>query len=416
MKKSLLAVAAIGAFASAAQAQSSVTVYGIIDGGFSSTSTRLGSTKTTNAGFIQGGNGNETSSRLGFRGTEDLGGGTSAFFTAEMELNMNSNASTTLASTANSSVLNGNRQAFVGLAKKGIGKAAVGTQYTVMHDAVAGTDPGESNNVVGSVLRPVGLPAAVLGNTSAGANHMVRTNNMFKVNSDKFAGFGVNAAYIQSNADSNQTATGTATVGGTGGTANFNGWNLGADYTWKKLFVTAAFGSVKQEQNALAGTVAAGGTVTAGTSSVGTTTLTTPSTITAGTNPNTTTNNAYVGGVYDFGILKAYAGWSNAKISSGYDSNLYVKRSAQQVGVRGMFTPTIEGWASVGNGRFTNWGTGTPTTNFSAWQLGSNYLLSKRTNLYAIYGQTVSAVSPSTGLTPSGSAASQYAMGVRHTF
>jgi predicted porin len=46
MKKSLLAVAAMGAFASAAQAQSSVTVYGILDMGFQGVTTRVGSAKT----------------------------------------------------------------------------------------------------------------------------------------------------------------------------------------------------------------------------------------------------------------------------------------------------------------------------------------------------------------------------------
>jgi len=39
MKKSLLALAAMGAFVGAAQAQSSVSVYGIYDGGFNSTNT-----------------------------------------------------------------------------------------------------------------------------------------------------------------------------------------------------------------------------------------------------------------------------------------------------------------------------------------------------------------------------------------
>ena len=40
MKKSLLAVAAMGAFASAAQAQSSVTVYGILDMGYIGSNSR----------------------------------------------------------------------------------------------------------------------------------------------------------------------------------------------------------------------------------------------------------------------------------------------------------------------------------------------------------------------------------------
>ena len=411
MKKSLFAIAAVTAFAGAAQAQSSVTVYGIIDAGFSSTSSRNGTNKATNALFNSS---NASSSRLGFKGNEDIGGGVSVFFTAELSLSPNDSTQ----------VLNGNRQTFVGLGKKGLGKAAIGTQYTLMQDAVAATDPGGQNNVVGSVIRPAAgfsTASSVLGSQGAGGDHMVRVTNMLKFNSDKFAGFGLNAAYIQNNVNTNQTATGTNTLGGTGGTANFNGWNLSADYAWKKLYVTAAYGSVKQEQNALGATVSGTGTTTippnnAGNVSKGTTTLATPDTITAAVNPNTTTNNTYVAGTYDFGILKAYAGWTNAKITDNFNSSQYLKRTGQQLGVRGKFTPTIEGWASAGNGRFTNYGVGTPTTNFNAWQLGSNYYLSKRTNLYAIYGQTIFSSSSAGGLTPGGAASSQYAMGVRHTF
>ena len=51
MKKSLLAVAALGAFASAAQAQSSVTVYGILDVGYIGGNSRLSSSAiSTNGG------------------------------------------------------------------------------------------------------------------------------------------------------------------------------------------------------------------------------------------------------------------------------------------------------------------------------------------------------------------------------
>ena len=90
MKKSLFAIAAVTAFAGAAQAQSSVTVYGILDVGYvgSNTKSTNGMTgvqsKTQNSQF---GSGSESTSRLGFKGTEDLGGGTSAFFTVEMALN-----------------------------------------------------------------------------------------------------------------------------------------------------------------------------------------------------------------------------------------------------------------------------------------------------------------------------------------
>ena len=72
MKKSLLAFAVLGAFAGAASAQSSVTLYGLIDA-------NLGKDIGSSAKRMAQG----ASSRLGFRGAEDLGGGTSAIFQIE---------------------------------------------------------------------------------------------------------------------------------------------------------------------------------------------------------------------------------------------------------------------------------------------------------------------------------------------
>jgi predicted porin len=76
MKKSLLALAVLGAFAGAASAQSSVTLFGVLD---------------VNARYVKNGDYSQyqmnsdgiNSSRLGFRGTEDLGGGLSAGFWIE---------------------------------------------------------------------------------------------------------------------------------------------------------------------------------------------------------------------------------------------------------------------------------------------------------------------------------------------
>ncbi|MES2186987.1 MAG: porin [Pseudomonadota bacterium] len=80
MKKHVLAVAALLACA-AASAQSSVTIFGIIDAGVARTSA-TGSGHST--GLASGGN---ATSRLGFRGTEDLGGGLAASFWLEGQLN-----------------------------------------------------------------------------------------------------------------------------------------------------------------------------------------------------------------------------------------------------------------------------------------------------------------------------------------
>lgn len=456
MKKSLFAIAAATAFTGAAHAQSSVTVYGILDVGYISQTEKLngnigttgpasagayGSTTTTTSGFASSG---QSTSRLGFRGTEDLGGGMNAFFTFETALN-----------PAGSNTLSAfnNRQAFVGLGQKGMGNVRVGTQYTPVHEAVGATDAGQQNNVPGNVI--YGLDQSVNGQNTgtgagqyAGANspqvvnsngavfmggpgggantYTIRSNNMIRVATENFSGFVGKAFLVAGNSTTNQTSTvasGTTTNGG--GVTNSNGWGLGLDYTWKKLLVTANYQNFKQQTGAT--------TVVNATGEVGTGFMVMPGTSNTG-GVNSNDNQMYFGATYDFGILKAYAQYINRKVSATYDNNIYVQRTAQQIGVRGNVTKTIEAFASVGNGKLTNSYDVGPSgnslayqsakANISGWQLGSNYWLSKRTNLYAIYGiqQTGNAVYPTTvnGSTAGNNAVSNnisaYALGVRHTF
>lgn len=81
MKKSILALAAIATLsaAGAASAQSSVTVYGRMDAS-------VGSNRVNGVSTTQVFSGNLTTSRIGFRGTEDLGGGLKANFQLESAL------------------------------------------------------------------------------------------------------------------------------------------------------------------------------------------------------------------------------------------------------------------------------------------------------------------------------------------
>ncbi|WP_374673435.1 porin [Ideonella sp.] len=85
MKKSLIALAALGAFAGAANAQSSVTIYGFIDQMV--TKPYATEDKQVADGAFYGGG-----SRLGFRGVEDLGGGYKATFGMEHRLNADTGA------------------------------------------------------------------------------------------------------------------------------------------------------------------------------------------------------------------------------------------------------------------------------------------------------------------------------------
>ena len=394
MKKSLLAVAAMTAFAGAAQAQSSVTIYGVLDVGYQNQKSDGASTSATtkaNNSFI--GNSAEQTSRLGFKGTEDLGGGSSAFFTVETGLQP---------TNATASQWN-NRQSFVGLKKNGLGQTTLGTQYTMGFQALSATDVGQTNNMVGSAVYPQQSASAANGNpgtapyatptSASNANDgiTVRTSNTIQAQSDKFAGFSLGASYTQ-----NATTTTPATTGETKN--NYTGWGVKLDYAWNKLYVVGAMNRLKSDNLSP------------------TTTLTSPTpalwnTTTGGV--NTQDNQAYAAATYDFGILKAYLQYVNRKATSTLNTNYFAKRSAQQIGVRSYITPTIEGWASWGNGKVTSWGASSPNANFVAWQAGLNYYLSKRTNLYGIYGaNNLSSAYP---VNPALNT-NAFALGVRHTF
>jgi predicted porin len=407
-----------------------VTVYGILDVGFQGVSNR-GPLTTTNANETKqnftrfAGEGSETSSRLGFRGTEDLGGGTSAFFTAEFAL---APTDGTLSGNTNGGLFN--RQTFVGIAQKGVGRAAIGTQYTPIHMAVGRTDPGQQNNMVGSIIYTTN---ASQGNGQTATSYTVRYNNSLTLQTERMAGFMINAIYSNNNGSGNNTSTSlpfnnaiaranstsaptasTTNVTALGyGQSNNTAWGVGANYVWNKLNVDLAY-QASQNQSFWGGNT--------GTSSI-------PGSAAIGANPvnvvgtNVAMAQTYAGAVYDFGILKAYVGYINAKYTSTLNSNSYVSRAGQQIGVRGNLTKTIEAWASGGTGKMeagngvqlsTSGGTvaNGASQNFTAYQVGANYWLSKRTNMYAIFGSTqvtTSSVNMSEG-------ASSYGVGLRHTF
>jgi predicted porin len=142
---------------------------------------------------------------------------------------------------------------------------------------------------------------------------------------------------------------------------------------------------------------------------------------------NARDNQQYYAATYDFGILKAYVQYVNRKTMDVNNPNNSLARTAQQIGVRSFVTPVVESWASIGTGKLTvasaaaNTNSfvagiatiGTNSANFGGFQLGTNYWLSKRTNLYAIYGGTNTSTSAYTNLSYS---QQNYALGVRHTF
>jgi predicted porin len=131
MKKSLLALAVLGAFAGAAQAQSAVTIYGSFDGGVRHVNNV---DAAGNSRLTMGSNGTFNSNRIGFKGVEDLGGGMNAHFTLETGFNTGTGA---LDNATNRLF---NRTAAVGLGGSW-GSLDFGRQYSVNFKTIGAYDP-----------------------------------------------------------------------------------------------------------------------------------------------------------------------------------------------------------------------------------------------------------------------------------
>ena len=111
MNKHLFIVAAATALSMPALAQSSVTLYGIADATIVSVSNKEGSRLTAlDSGVLQ-------SSRFGFRGNEDLGGGLRALFVLESGVSLDTGAGAAVLF---------NRQAYVGLSSQTAGTLTLG--------------------------------------------------------------------------------------------------------------------------------------------------------------------------------------------------------------------------------------------------------------------------------------------------
>lgn len=165
MKKIFLVLAVAGAFTNPAQAQGNVTVFGSADGGlrYLTHVNAAGDDKLT-----IGSNGTSYNNRLGFRGTEDLGGGLSARFHLEAGFNLGTG---TLDNAAGQLF---QRTAIVGLAGKW-GGVDIGRQFSVAFKVAAPLSPFGSNYTGVTPLaiavpgsQPPGTPTATTPAANAG--------------------------------------------------------------------------------------------------------------------------------------------------------------------------------------------------------------------------------------------------------
>ena len=152
MKKSLLALAALTAFTGVAYAQSSVTLFGVVD--LAARNTKNGSQSIKS--LTHGGN---ATSRLGFRGVEDLGGGLRAGFWIEGEV---------VPDTGSPAGMTWQRRSTVSL-MGGFGEVRLGRDYT----------PSFWNHVIFDPFGFIGVGGSsnVISTLGSGAGTLVRANN-----------------------------------------------------------------------------------------------------------------------------------------------------------------------------------------------------------------------------------------------
>jgi predicted porin len=195
MKKSLLALAVIGAFAGAASAQTNVTLYGIADAGIGMSDSDAPGSDNHAEVF----SGVQSTSRFGIRGSEDLGNGLKATFNLEAEVRFD---------TGDSGADLGNgffqRRAVVGVAG-GFGEIRLGRDYTPGFTAAGTTD------VMG-----YGLFGNWLTYTTNGGIE-TRASNGLHYTSPNWGGLTIRAMYATGEADDLEREAGDGDIYGLSG-------------------------------------------------------------------------------------------------------------------------------------------------------------------------------------------------------
>lgn len=240
MKKTLIALAVLGAASSVAYAQSNVTIYGVVDTGY---------IKKTGEDTSMGENVN---SRIGFKGVEDLGNGMKATFQLEKRFNVNDGTNNSSANKDWEGAAN------VGLKGDDWGWVRLGRVNGIATENIRKFDPFYQYGVGG-----------MIDSTQRG----VRTDNTLRYDSPEWAGFSFQAAYmLGENMNSKTRDTDNALVdeynhsygndndgyalglnyryGGFAATANYQMladsnrshlWNVGLSYSWDTVKLEALY-------------------------------------------------------------------------------------------------------------------------------------------------------------------------------
>jgi GBP family porin len=326
MKKTLITLAVLAAATGVAQAQSSVVIYGTVDAGF--VSERGGVNGTVNK--VDSGMG--SASRLGFKGTEDLGNGLSAIFLLESGFSVD-NGQQDVSGTLF------NRQAYVGLSSKTTGTLTLGRQYTPWY------------NTLSKVADPFAVGYAGSAKNLFPAN--TRTSNTVMYASPSYNGFDGDIAYSTA-ANGNEDALSSKIGRKIGASAGYSNGPLNARLAYNNTSNDARNGNVVAETGSGRNWLAAAN--------------------------------------YDFAVAKAYVAYGvnkgvNSAIRNNGTVNAYSNPSAafstdSTTALIGTTVPLGQAGTFMASYIHVN-DKGVANADANQFALGYSYALSKRTSTYA---------------------------------
>jgi predicted porin len=345
MTKNILAIA-IAAAVMAPSAFAAATVYGVAHmSGNSFSSVNDGANNSTGLTSI-----GSNSSRLGIKGSEDLGGGLSAVYQMEFAVALDGNKDGSVAKSANDgSQLNANdnagitsiRNSFVGLG------GGFGTVLAGRHDSLIkmtgrkydlfGDQVGNNRNILRMSLPTVAASAGDVSTFAVDGRH----NNVLAYISPTWSGFHFGLAYVPSSATSgaetyDNTANKSAAL------------TALADYTAGAFSVTAGYINIDNAARLTALGAASGDAFTA----------------------------YRLGAGYTFGAAKVVGLYQNSALGSAITQDTYGLGGSYKVGAAG----TIKAqYYMAGNNKAVADTNGTLTT------VGYDHALSKNTTAYAVY-------------------------------
>jgi predicted porin len=322
MKKSLFALAAMGAFVGAAHAQSSVTVSGLVEAGYTSKSIRAATAGTTEVTQSAVTGGHVATPVVRIQGSEDLGGGTRAGFSITDEFNTNSGAR----SAGTTGIFT---ESLISLSNTQFGTLSAGKMYHATRD-------------LGGVYRFMGD----IGRIAASLNSAVAANSV-QWATPTFSGFSASVGY----ASNGRTVTATTTVDENLVPASLLSIGLRGAIGKANL-------AVSMETSAFVATTSA---------------------------PNDQAKQTITsaGGSYDFGMAKLGAAYFDQKSTAagGADAG---KRVAYTVNLAAPVTKVITLGASYANYEVTP-ADGSAKPKATIMTFGAQYALSKRTSIYGSY-------------------------------